>query len=318
MKKSGLRGRGGAGFPTGLKWSFMPKEVDGPAALPRRQRRRVRARHLQGPRDHAPRSAQADRGLPDRRLRHGRARRLHLHPRRVLQRGARSCRRRSTRPTTPGLLGKNACGSGWDFDLYVHRGAGAYICGEETALLESLEGKKGMPRLKPPFPAGVGLYGCPTTVNNVEIDRGRADHPAPRRRLVRRLRPAEEHRHQALLHLGHVNKPCNVEEEMGIPLRELIERHCRRRARRLGQSAGGDPGRLLGAAAAQVDLRHGADGFRLRCASQKSGLGTAARHRHGQVDRRRQGDRAALPSSTSTRAAASARRAARAPAGCGG
>ena len=102
---------------------------------------------------------------------------------------------------TPGLLGKNACGSGWDFDLFVHRGAGAYICGEETALLESLEGKKGMPRLKPPFPAGAGLYGCPTTVNNVEIDRGRADHPAPRRRLVRRLRPAEQHRHQAVLHL---------------------------------------------------------------------------------------------------------------------
>ena len=67
-----------------------------------------------------------------------------------------------------GLIGKNACGSGWDFDLYLHRGAGAYICGEETALLESLEGKKGMPRLKPPFPAAVGLYGCPTTVNNVE------------------------------------------------------------------------------------------------------------------------------------------------------
>src|SRR5690606_9756523 len=66
------------------------------------------------------------------------------------------------------LLGKNACGSGWDFDIYVHRGAGAYICGEETALLESLEGNKGQPRLKPPFPAGVGLYGCPTTINNVE------------------------------------------------------------------------------------------------------------------------------------------------------
>ena len=67
-----------------------------------------------------------------------------------------------------GLVGKNACGSGWDFDIYMHHGAGAYICGEETALLESLEGKKGQPRLKPPFPAGAGLYGCPTTVNNVE------------------------------------------------------------------------------------------------------------------------------------------------------
>ena len=89
-----------------------------------------------------------------------------------------------------GLLGKNAAGSGYDFDLFVHRGAGAYICGEETAMLESLEGKKGKPRLKPPFPAGAGLYGCPTTVNNVEIDRGRPDHPAPRRRLVRRASAA--------------------------------------------------------------------------------------------------------------------------------
>ena len=81
-----------------------------------------------------------------------------------------------------GLLGANAGGSGWDFDLYLHHGAGAYICGEETALLESLEGRKGMPRLKPPFPANTGLYGCPTTVNNVEVDRGDADDPAPRAR----------------------------------------------------------------------------------------------------------------------------------------
>ena len=93
-----------------------------------------------------------------------------------------------------GLIGKNACGSGWDFDLYLHRGAGAYICGEETALLESLEGKKGMPRLKPPFPAAVGLYGCPTTVNNVETHRRGADHPAARAALVLGARPAEERR----------------------------------------------------------------------------------------------------------------------------
>ena len=190
MKKSGLRGRGGAGFPTGLKWSFMPKEVEGPAALSRGQRRRVRARHLQGPRHHAPRSAHAGRGLPDRRLRHGRARRLHLHPRRVLQRGASTCSAAIDEAYDAGLIGKNACGSGWDFDIYVHRGAGAYICGEETALLESLEGKKGQPRLKPPFPAGVGLYGCPTTVNNVETI---AVAPTILRRgagLVRRHRPA--------------------------------------------------------------------------------------------------------------------------------
>ncbi len=97
-----------------------------------------------------------------------------------------------------GLLGKNAAGSGYDFDLFVHRGAGAYICGEETAMLESLEGKKGKPRLKPPFPAGAGLYGCPTTVNNVESIAVVPDHPPPRRGVVQELRPREQRRHQAV------------------------------------------------------------------------------------------------------------------------
>jgi NADH-quinone oxidoreductase subunit F len=124
-----------------------------------------------------------------------------------------------------GLLGKNAAKSGWDFDLYVHRGAGAYICGEETALLESLEGRKGQPRLKPPFPAGAGLYGCPTTVNNVEtiavvptILRRGADWFAGLGR--------EGNTGSKLFCIsGHVNNPCNVEEEMGIPLKDLIEKH---------------------------------------------------------------------------------------------
>ena len=103
-----------------------------------------------------------------------------------------------------GLIGKNACGSGWDFDLYLHRGAGAYICGEETGLLESLEGRKGQPRLKPPFPAQVGLYGCPTTVNNVETI---AVVPAILRRGASWFagigRP-REHRYQDLLSF----RPC--------------------------------------------------------------------------------------------------------------
>jgi NADH-quinone oxidoreductase subunit F len=124
-----------------------------------------------------------------------------------------------------GLLGKDAAGSGWDFDLYLHRGAGAYICGEETALLESLEGKKGMPRLKPPFPAAVGLYGCPTTVNNVETI---AVVPTILRRggawFASFGRPKNSGTKIFCLS-GHVNKPCNVEEEMSIPLRELIDRH---------------------------------------------------------------------------------------------
>ena len=261
IKASGLRGRGGAGFPTGLKWSFMPKQERTAAALSGGERRRIRARHLQGSRHHPPRSAQADRGLPARRLRHAGACLLHLHPRRVLQRGGgaaardrRGLRGRADRP--------NACGSGWDFDLYLHRGAGAYICGEETALLESLEGKKGMPRLKPPFPAAVGLYGCPTTVNNVEsiavvptiLRRGAAWFSAPR--------PAEECGNQAVLHL----RPREQAVQRGGGARHSAaraDRHlCRRRARRLGQPAGGHPRRASVPVIPKSDLRHRADGFR--------------------------------------------------------
>jgi NADH-quinone oxidoreductase subunit F len=124
-----------------------------------------------------------------------------------------------------GLLGKNACGSGWDMDVFVHRGGGAYVCGEETALIESLEGKKGQPRLKPPFPAGVGLYGCPTTVNNVE-----SISVAPT--ICRRgaawfagIGRAKNSGTKIFCISGHVNKPCNVEEAMSIPLKELIEKH---------------------------------------------------------------------------------------------
>ncbi|MEP4887768.1 MAG: NADH-quinone oxidoreductase subunit NuoF, partial [Alphaproteobacteria bacterium] len=124
-----------------------------------------------------------------------------------------------------GLIGPNACGSGWDFDVYLHRGAGAYICGEETALLESLEGKKGQPRPKPPFPAACGLYGCPTTVNNVETIA-----VAP---TILRRGPSwfagfgrENNTGTKIFSIsGHVNNPCNVEEEMSIPLKELIEKH---------------------------------------------------------------------------------------------
>jgi NADH-quinone oxidoreductase subunit F len=123
------------------------------------------------------------------------------------------------------LIGKNNI-HGWDFDVYIHHGAGAYICGEETALLESLEGKKGQPRLKPPFPAGAGLYGCPTTVNNVEsiavvgtiLRRGAAwfaSFGAPNNSGTKLFCIS-----------GHVERPCNVEEAMSIPFRKLIEDHC--------------------------------------------------------------------------------------------
>jgi NADH-quinone oxidoreductase subunit F len=223
MKDSGLRGRGGAGFPTGLKWSFMPKESDGRPALSGRQCRRIRAGHLQGPRNPAPRSAHAGRGLPGRRFRHGRDCGLHLRARRVHPRA-----RAPAGGDRPGydakLIGKNNK-NGYDFDIYVHHGAGAYICGEETALLESLEGKKGQPRLKPPFPANVGLYGCPTTVNNVEsiavaptiLRRGGGWFAASAVRTT----PAPSCSASLV-----TSTAGTFEEELGVPFRELIDKHC--------------------------------------------------------------------------------------------
>ena len=189
-----------------------------------------------------------------------------------------------------GLLGKNAAGSGYDFDLFVHRGAGAYICGEETAMLESLEGKKGKPRLKPPFPAGAGLYGCPTTVNNVESDRGRPDHPAARRGVVQELRAREQCRAPSCSSIsGHVNTPCVVEEAMSIPFRELIDKH--------GGGIRGGWDNLLavipgGSSVPLVPARadHGrADGLR-RAEGARLGPRHRGGDRHGQVDRHRPRD----------------------------
>lgn len=124
------------------------------------------------------------------------------------------------------MIGKNACGSGYDFDVYIHRGAGAYICGEETSLIESIEGKQGKPRLKPPFPADVGLFGCPSTVTNVETV---AVAPTILRRGGKWFAGFGRPRNSGTKLFcisGHVNNPCTVEEEMSIPLRELIEKHC--------------------------------------------------------------------------------------------
>ena len=153
-------------------------------------------------------------------------------------------RRRSQEAYDAGLIGKNACGSGYDFDVYLHRGAGAYICGEETALIESLEGKKGQPRLKPPFPAMVGLYGRP------DHGQQRRDHRGGARRSCaaappgsRALGRPNNTGTKIYCISGHVNQPCVVEDEMGIPLADADRQALRRRARRLGQSAGGDPGR---------------------------------------------------------------------------
>lgn len=221
---SGLQGRGGAGFPTGRKWSFMPKD-DG-----------VTSRYLIVNADESEPGTCKDRDIlryEPHKLIEGAllsAFAIGAHTGYVYIRGefykeTEHLETAIAEAYEEGLLGKNAAQSGWDFDLYVHRGAGAYICGEETALLESLEGRKGMPRLKPPFPAHIGLYGCPTLINNVEtlaviptiLRRGGAwfasigtpGSPGPRIFCLS----------------GHINTPCNVEEAMGIPLKDLIEKH---------------------------------------------------------------------------------------------
>ena len=224
IKASGLRGRGGAGFGTGLKWSFMPKEItDRPHYL----------------------VVNADEGEPgtckDREIMRHEPHKLiegclvssfamgahaaYIYVRGEFYRETEALQRAIDEAYENSLIGANACGSGWDFDLYVHRGGGAYICGEETALIESLEGKKGQPRLKPPFPANAGLYGCPTTVNNVEsiavvpeiLRRGSnwfASFGRPNNTGTKLFNIS-----------GHIEQPCTVEEEMSIPLKELINKH---------------------------------------------------------------------------------------------
>ncbi|MBT4007597.1 MAG: NADH-quinone oxidoreductase subunit NuoF [Rhodospirillales bacterium] len=225
MKESGLRGRGGAGFPAGVKWSFMPKESkDG------------RPNYLVINADEGEPGTCKDRDMmrnDPHKLVEGallasfamNAHAAYIYIRGEFYREAENLQTAVDEAYEAGLIGKNACGSGYDFDFYIHRGAGAYICGEETALLESLEGRKGQPRLKPPFPAGAGLYGCPTTVNNVETI---AVAPTILRRGASWFagfgRPNNTGT-KVFCISGHVNEPCNVEEEMGIPLKELIEKH---------------------------------------------------------------------------------------------
>jgi len=225
VKASGLRGRGGAGFPTGMKWSFMPKEpkpgkpnflvINADESEPGSCKDREIIRH--DPHKLIEGSLIAGFAM--------RARAGYIYIRGEFIQETHVLERAVAEAYEAGLLGKNACGSGYDFDLFVHRGAGAYICGEETAMLESLEGKKGLPRLKPPFPAGAGLYGCPTTVNNVESI---AVVPTILRRGAEWFAGIGNPKNEGtkLFQIsGHVNCPCTVEEAMGISFRELIERH---------------------------------------------------------------------------------------------
>lgn len=221
VKTSGIRGRGGAGFPTGLKWSFMNRNAPGPKYI----------------------LCNSDEGEPgtfkDRDI-------MRYNPHQLVEgmmiagyvigacAGYNYIRGEFWEPykrfdnavnqaREAGLLGKNILGSGFDFDLYTHLGAGAYICGEETALIESIEGKKGQPRFKPPFPASYGLYGKPTTINNTEtlasipmiLAKGGdwfADIGAPNAGGTKCYSVS-----------GHINNPGNFEVRMGTPFKDLLE-----------------------------------------------------------------------------------------------
>lgn len=223
VKKSGLRGRGGAGFPTGLKWSFMPKNSE-------------KATYLVVNADESEPGTCKDRDI------------IRYEPHKLIEGcllaayaiGAQTCyiyirgeyysealilQNAIQEAYDARLIGLNSCGTDFNFNLYLHRGAGAYICGEETALLESLEGKKGMPRLKPPFPANIGLYGCPTTINNVESI---AVVPTILRRGAKWFASIGKPNNTGTKIFsisGHVNNPCNIEEAMGVPLKYLIEKY---------------------------------------------------------------------------------------------
>ena len=223
IKKSELRGRGGAGFPAGLKWSFMPKNSGKPHYLvvnaDESEPGTCKDREILRNDPHLLLEGCLIAGFA-----------MHANTCYIYIRGeyyseSSNLQKAINEAYENNLIGKNACGSGWDFDIFLHRGAGAYICGEETALLESLEGKKGQPRLKPPFPAGVGLYGCPTTVTNVETV---AVAPTILRRgadWFNSLGNPKNTGTKIFSISGHVNNPCNVEEEMGIPLKQLIQEH---------------------------------------------------------------------------------------------
>jgi NADH-quinone oxidoreductase subunit F len=223
LKASGLRGRGGAGFPTGIKWSFMPKQSDG------------RPHYLVVNADESEPGTCKDREI----MRHdphllvegcliaGFAMAAHtgyIYIRGEFIRERERLQAAVDQAYEARLIGKDNI-HGFPFDLVVHHGAGAYICGEETALLESLEGKKGEPRLKPPFPANVGLYGCPTTVNNVESIAVVPDILRRGAAWFASIGRPNNTGTKLFCISGHVQKPCTVEDAMGVPLRELLDTH---------------------------------------------------------------------------------------------
>ena len=273
IKNSQLRGRGGAGFPTGLKWSFMPRDPN-------------KNNYLVVNADESEPGTCKDRDMirnDPQKLIEGcllasyamQAHICYIYIRGEYFNESVVLEKAIAEAYDAGLIGKNACGSGWNLDIYVHRGAGAYICGEETALLESLEGKKGQPRLKPPFPANKGLYGSPTTVNNVETI---AVIPTILRRGANWFSSFGREKNtgtKVFCISGHVNNPCNVEEEMSIPLKELIDKHAG------GVRGGWDNLKAIipGGSSVPMIPKHICDDVLMdfdSLSAVKSGLGTAA------------------------------------------
>jgi NADH-quinone oxidoreductase subunit F len=223
VKESGLRGRGGAGFPTGMKWSFIPKTdkpkyliCNGDEGEPGTFKDRKLLEHL----PHM---------LIEGMIISAKAIDCHqgyIYIRGEFNKGIRIVSTAVDEAYEAGLLGKNILGSGYDFDIAVYAGAGAYICGEESALINSLEGRRGHPRLKPPFPAISGLYNCPTVVNNVEtlcnvphiIQMGGSEY----KKIGTEKSPGT----RVFSVSGHVNRPGVYEIELGTPLLDLINIQC--------------------------------------------------------------------------------------------
>ena len=273
IKNSQLRGRGGAGFPTGLKWSFMPRDPN-------------KNNYLVVNADESEPGTCKDRDMirnDPHKLIEGcllasyamQAHICYIYIRGEYYNESVVLEKAIAEAYDSGLIGKNACDSGWDLDIYLHRGAGAYICGEETALLESLEGKKGLPRLKPPFPANKGLYGSPTTINNVETI---SVIPTILRRGASWFSSFGREKNtgtKVFCISGHVNNPCNVEEEMSIPLKELIDKHAG------GVRGGWDNLKAIipGGSSVPMIPKHICDDVLMdfdSLSAVKSGLGTAA------------------------------------------
>ncbi len=222
MKEANLRGRGGAGFPAGVKWTFLPKVVDG-------------AKYMVCNADESEPGTFKDRLIIEKDphlLLEGLilggfavgATGCFLYIRGEMPEGAQILQKAIDEAYEKGFLGKNILDSGWDYDIWLYRGAGAYICGEETALMDSIEGKRGHPRIKPPFPAGYGVYGVPSNINNVEtfanvpiiIDKG-AD-------FWKAIGPEKSPGPRLVGLCGHIKNPGVYELPMGIPLREAIEK----------------------------------------------------------------------------------------------